>query len=275
MNRIVKRGASFWLLVTVCGLMLLVLGSSKAMGVDFGLYSINFLGSVYDNVTNTTTFTYQVNAAVNYGIDDWTVELNPLCFGAGSIIAASEPYLYAGPDPATLIYGITFTTPYAPGETRIVWFKLPGNLTSGLVRVDVRYTCSHWTKYMEGPQCPTIGTPPPLPEGEGKSPGYWKKELETYLSGNYTKLKEPNLASYLTQYGYTAQQAYAIMIYGGDDMVIKLHRQVLAAKLSAAAGYLLNAGPLLAWGQYMVAHPGEFTFQELEDAKDLFESLHD
>jgi hypothetical protein len=32
---------------------------------------------------------------------------------------------------------------------------------------------------------------------------------------------------------------------------------------------------LLEEGQYMVAHPEEFTEQELEDAKDLFESLHD
>jgi hypothetical protein len=275
MNQFVRKGASFRLLVTACVLMLAVLGSSDVLGVDFGLHSINFLGSTYDDGTNTTTFTYQVMAAVNYGFDDWTVELKPECFGAGSIIAASEPYLYAGPDPVTFIYGITFTTPYDPGETRTVWFKLPGNLTSVLVRVDIREGCSHWTKEMEGPQCPTIGTPPTLPEGEGKSPGYWKKELDTYLSGNYSKLKEPDLASYLAQYGYTAQQAYEIMIYGGTDMVIKLHRQVLAAKLSTAAGYLWNADPFLQWGQYMVAHPEEFTFQELEDAKDLFESLHD
>jgi|GEM_PF-1732120 len=27
--------------------------------------------------------------------------------------------------------------------------------------------------------------------------------------------------------------------------------------------------------QYMIAHPGEFTEQQIEEAKDLFESLHD
>ena len=113
------------------------------------------------------------------------------------------------------------------------------------------------------------------PAGEGKSPGYWGTQLAKYLGYKRGKLLEPNIESYAAQYGYTAQSAYDIMNYGGNDMVEKLHRQLLAAKLSTAAGYLSGVDALLEEGQYMVAHPEEFTFQELEDAKDLFESLHD
>ncbi len=251
------------------------LGSSNALGVDFGLYKINFLGATYDEGTDATTFSYQVMAAVNYGFDDWTIELNPDCFGAGDVLEASEPYEYGGPDPITNIYGIKFTTPYAPGETRTVWFRLPGNLSTTAVKVDVRWTCSHWTEEIEGPECGGQPTPPP-PEGEGKSPGYWGNQLAIYLGYKNGKLKEPNVESYAAQYGYTAEEAYAIMLSGkGGAPVEKLHRQLMAAKLSAAAGYLTGVDASLEEGQYMVAHPEEFTEQEILDAKDLFESLHD
>ncbi len=83
------------------------------------------------------------------------------------------------------------------------------------------------------------------------------------------------MESYALQHGYTAEDAYTILSVKGGDPVDQLHKQLLAAKLSTAAGYLWNTDELLEQGQYMVAHPGEFTFQELEDAKDLFESLHD
>jgi hypothetical protein len=360
MKQIGRRYVPGLLLVLASGMMIVGLGSSEAVAVNFGLYQINFLGATYDSGTVATTFTYQVIAAVDYGIDDWTVELTPDCFGPGDIIDASEAWVYAGPDTATGIYGITFTTPYAPGETRTVWFRLPGDLSTTLVRVDVEYTCSHWTKEMEGPECggqpgpctppecdvtpdrdsvcvgsdvtftaDATGTPPltycwqkepyadpcisatnqltiygatsadegtyrvmvtnecgedicyvqlivdECPGGEGKSPGYWGNQLAIYLGLKNGKLKEPDVASYAAQYGYTAQSAYDIMNYGGDDPVAKLHRQLMAAKLSTAAGYLTDMAELLEWGQYMVANPWEFTEQEILDAKDLFEALHD
>ena len=274
MKRITKHAFIMPLLILALSLFI-GFGASDALGVDFGLYTINFLGATYDPGSDATTFTYQVMAAVNYGFDDWTIELNPDCFGSGDVLEASEPYIYVGPDPMTGIYGIKFTTPYAAGETRTVWFRLPGNLSITAVKVDLRYTCTHWTKEIEGPECGGQPGPPP-PEGEGMSPGYWGNQLAIYLGYKNGKLKEPNVESYAAQYGYTAEEAYAIMLSGkGGTPVEKLHRQLLAAKLSTAAGYLLNMAELLEWGQYMVAHPAEFTFQELEDAKDLFESLHD
>jgi hypothetical protein len=267
--------AGIIILVLAGAAMLAAFCPPSAEAVGFGLYQVDFLGASYDAGTNATTFSYRVMAAVGYGIDAWTVELNQECFGTGDVIDASEPFVYAWPDPATLIRGITFTTPYAPGDVRIVWFRLPGNVATTVVRVDVMYTCSHWTKEMSGPDCPGIITPPPPPSGLGKSPGYWKNNLAVYLGLKSGNLNEPNVANYAAQYGYTAQSAHQILEYGGDDMLIKLHRQVLAAKLSTAAGYLSGADQLLEWGQYVVAHPGEFTAQEIEDAKDLFESLHD
>ena len=276
MKRITKCLLSAVLLVLASGIIVIGLGSSDALGVEFGLYQINFLGATYDEGTDATRFTYQVMAAVNYEFDDWTLELNPDCFGSGNILDASEPYEYVGPDPITGIYGIKFTTPYAPGETRTVWFSLAGDLSTTVVKVDLRYTCTHWTKEIEGPECGgQPGPPPPPPSGEGKSPGYWKNQLARYLGYQRGKLNEPNVGSYAAQYGYTPESAYQILDYGGSDLVAKLHRQVLAAKLSTAAGYLSNMEELLERGQYMVAHPEEFTDQEIQDEKDFFESLHD
>ncbi len=258
-------------------IMLVGLSGSDALGVDFGLYGVDFLGAAYDAGANATTFTYRVTAAIDYGFEDWTVELKPECFGTGAVLDANEPYIYAWPAPATGIFGITFTTPYVPGETRTVRFSVAGNSAATFIRVDVREGCSHWTKEMSGPDCPGQPTPPPPPppSGQGKSPGYWKNQLGRFLGYDNGKLKEPDVGGYATQCGYTAQAAYDILNYGGNDMLAKLQRLLTSAKFSTAAGYLANAAELLEWGQYMVAHPEEFTFQQLEDAKDLFESLHD
>jgi hypothetical protein len=347
-------------LVVAAAVMVLGWGCPEALGVYFGLHQVDFLGASYDAGTNSTTFSYRVTAAAGYPIDSWTVELDPECFGEGDILDASEAWVYVGPDPFTQIYGIQFTTPYAPGESRDVWFRLAGNVIVGFVRIDVRQDCSHWVKEMQGPECDGVtctpaecdvapdrdsvvvgsdvtftatatGTAPftycwqkepytdpcisvtnqltlnyvtmadagtyrvlvtnecgedtcyvvlvvyePPPEGEGQSPGYWGNQLAIYLGLKNGKLKEPDVGDYCAEHGYTAEQAYAIFSIGeGGTSVEKLHRQLLAAKLSAAAGYLTNVDELLEWGQYMVAHPEEFTEQEILDAKDLFESLHD
>jgi hypothetical protein len=124
--------------------------------------------------------------------------------------------------------------------------------------------------------CQATLTMKPPSDGEGRSPGYWKNELAIYLGLKKGKQKEPDVASYAAQHGYTAQEAYNIMLAGeGGTPVEKLHRQLLAAKLSAEAGYLTDVDEYLEEGQYMVAHPEEFTEEEILDAKDFFESLHD
>ena len=539
MKKITKRTLMMPLLILTLA-WFIGFGASDALGVGFGGHEINFLGATYDPGADATTFTYRVTAASTpdtlVKILFWILELDPECFGAGDIIDASESYEYVGPDPATGVYGIKFDQPYAPGESRTVSFRLPGDLSTNVVQIVVRTGCSYWRKEIPGPKCggaptppvppqcdvtpdlavcvgsdatftdnTTAGTPPytycwqkepytdpcisttdqlsisgatlddagtyrmivtdalgyadtcyaefmvypapecdvmpdrdsvcvgsdvtftdnttggtppytycwqkepytdpcisttdqltifgatlddagtyrmivtdalgyadtcyaefmvyPAPEcdvmpdrdsvcvgsdvtftdnttggtppytycwqkepytdpcisstdqltisdvtfadegtyrvivtdaldcadtcyaqlivdecppaGEGKSPGYWKTQLAKYLGYKKGKLLEPNVESYAAQYGYTAEEAHSILDYGGTDMVIKLHRQVVAAKLSTAAGYLSGVDQLLEEGQYMVAHPEEFTEQELEDAKDLFESLHD
>jgi len=276
MKTITKHTSIIPLLILALGLFI-GFGTSDAFGVSFGGHQINFISASYDGA-DATTFTYQVIAAANpdttIRLDYWILELDPECFGGGDIIDVSESYQYVGPDPATGVYGIKFTEPYAPGETRIVWFRLPGDLSATPVVIVVRTGCSHWQKEITGPDCP--GLPKPEPEGEGKSPGYWGNQLAIYLELKNGKLKEPNVESYALQYGYTAEDAYAIILAGeGGTSVEKLHRQLVAAKLSTAAGYLSNMTELLEWGQYMVAHPEEFTEQEIVDAKDFFESLHD
>jgi len=454
------------------------LNPSTAFCETFGLHQINFLGTVYDAGMNATAFTYQVTAAVNYGFTCWVLALDPECFGSGNVLNASEAWEYVDPYLDTGISGIKFTQPYAPNESRIVFFTLKGYIPVGKVSVALTADCSHWFREMDGPICgpgippptecsvdppsaeicegspqqfcvilsggtppytyswsngattqcitvsaagtysvtvtddngsvctceatltvnpgpscsvdppsaeicdgcndghdggcydghdgghydghnggcndghdgrsrgetygggwgdndndeckdstqqfcvvPSGGTPPytyswsngattqcitvsaagtysvtvtdvngcvttcqatltvkpPPGGGEGKSPGYWKHELAIYLGyAKKGKLKEPNVAAYAAEHGYTAQQAYDIILAGeGGTALEKMHRQLVAAKLSASAGYLTGVDELLEQGQYMVAHPGEFTDQQFEDFKDVLEALHD
>lgn len=251
-------------------------GSSDVFAEEFGSHQINFLGASYDPGADATTFTYQVIAGDGFiGIDDWILELSPECFGERHIIDASELFVYVVDDPPAYITGIKFTEPYGAGESRTVWFRLSGDLSTTPVRVILRQAgCQYIERRLDGPDCPGEPGEPP-PEGEGMSPGYWKNQLAIYLGYKGGKLKEPDVESYAAQYGYTAVEAYAILSVKGGSPVDQLHKQLLAAKLSTAAEYLLNIDQLLEDGQYMVAHPGEFTDQEILDAKDLFESLHD
>jgi hypothetical protein len=273
MRGMTKYALSVALCVAVCGLFL-ALDSSDALAVDFGLHKIDFMGATYDEGTNTTKFTYRVTAAVNYGFDHWTIELKPECFGPGDVLQANEPYMYVGPDPNTGIYGLTFTTPYLPNETRMVWFTMPGNLTTTLIKISVKEGCTYWNKEIPGPECGGDPGPEP-PDGEGKSPGYWGTQLAVYLGLKNGKLKEPNVAAYAAQYGYTAQQAYDIMAYGGDDALAKMHRQLVAAMLSVAAGYLSNVDGIIADALDILNNPGMYTEAEILAMKDLLESLHD
>jgi len=437
----ITRVAVFMALLALAASTVAVMVSSSAYGETFGLHKINFLGAAYDAGINATAFTYQATAAAGYGFTCWVIALDPDCFGAGHVVQASEAWEYVDPYLDTGITGLKFTQPYAPGETRIVWFTIKGYIQVGKVSVALTADCSHWFREMDGPICgPTIpapecdvtpasvcigsdatltdnttgGTPPyswewtkppdatvlstintltitgatladagqyrvivtddfggkdtcyadltvweaPVcdvtpasqsvdlgqdatftdnttggtapytwewtkppdatvlsttniltitgvtsadagqyrvivtdyngckdtcyaeltvtPVGEGKSPGYWGNQLAIYLGLKNGKLKEPNVAAYAAQHGYTAQEAYDIMLTGeGGTPIEKLHRQLVAAKLSAAAGYLTGVDEILEQGQYMVAHPWEFTEQEILDFKNLLESLHD
>ncbi len=112
-------------------------------------------------------------------------------------------------------------------------------------------------------------------EGLGKSPGYWGNQLAIYLGLKNGKLKEPNVAAYAAEHGYTAQEAYDIMAIGeGGTALEKMHRQLVAAKLSASAGYITGVDELLELGQDMVANPGDYTEEEILDLKDVLEALH-
>jgi hypothetical protein len=437
----ITRFALFLALSVLVSSAIVGLSSTDGLCESFGLHEIVFLGASYDAGTNSTAFTYQATAAAGYGFDCWVIALDPECFGEGHVIDASEAWEYVDPYLDTGITGLKFTQPYAPGESRVVWFIIKGQIQVGKVSVALTAECSHWFREMDGPICgPTVpapecdatgasvcvgfdatltdnttggatpyswewtkppdatilstantltitgvtladagqyrvivtdnngskdtcyadltvweapvcdvtpasqsvylgqdatftdnttgGTPPyswewtkppdatvlsttnvltitgvtladagqyrvivtdyygcedtcyadltVSGEGEGKSPGYWGNQLAVYLGLKKGKLKEPNVAAYAAQHGYTAQEAYDIMLVGeGGTPVEKLHRQLVAAKLSAAAGYLTGVDEYLEDGQYMVAHPGEFTEQEILDAKDFFESLHD
>jgi hypothetical protein len=83
-----------------------------------------------------------------------------------------------------------------------------------------------------------------------------------------------NLAAYLTQIGLLAEQAYNILSYKGSDMAGLLNKQLVAAKLNIAAGYLWGIDALIAQASYMVAHPNEFTREQMEEVKDQLDELN-
>jgi hypothetical protein len=115
------------------------------------------------------------------------------------------------------------------------------------------------------------------PEYNGRTPGYWGHQLACYLgySDGFFH-EEEHLADYLAEIGYSAEMAYAILWYGGNDMLSKLHRQLVAAKLNVAAGYLFDGevDDLIEEAEYMIAHPDEFTKDELEEVKDALDELN-
>jgi hypothetical protein len=275
MKRITRYIIAVILLVFASSIIL-GLSSSAAFAVDFGPHDINFMDAYYDAGTNTTTFTYQVSATTNYGFDYWFLALNPECFGPGHVVDASEPWEYVENYLGSEMKGIKFTQPYAPDEMRIVWFKIKGNLIVDKVRAILTAGCTNWFEELEGPECGGVPEPPPGIYN-GRSPGYWGHQLAVYLGYNRGKFHEKaHLADYLAEIGYSAEMAYAILWYGGSDMVSKLHRQLVAAKLNVAAGYLsgMDVNELIDLAEYMVDHPGEFTEKELEDVKDKLDELN-
>jgi len=263
-------------LIVLIALLALGIITSIALAGNFGLHQINFIAAVYDPATNATTFDYQVIAGWNYPFDYWILTLNPECFGAGHIVDVSEPWEYVAPDPLTGITGIKFTQPYAANESRMVWFRIKGNVVVDSVLAALREGCSNWYRYLKGPQC---GGLPQPPEGEynGKTIGYWKHQLSVYLGYNtkaHMQETKENLSAYLAQIGLTAEQAYNILSYKGSDMAGLLNKQLVAAKLNVAAGYLWGIDALIAQASYMVAHPNEFTREQMEEVKDQLDELN-
>ncbi len=248
--------------------LVLGIGSSDAYGVNFLGHEINFTGAFYDAGINATQFNYQVTAHPSYPFNYWVLALNPECFGPGHIVEVSEPYEYVDPDGPTGVTGIKFTQPYAAGESRIVWFRIKGNVLVDKVVVVLRQGCSNWWDVIEGPECG--GLPQPPPEYNGKTIGYWKHQLAVYLELKKGRLHELNLGDYLTEIGYTAAEAYEILTYHGNNMADLLNKQLMAAKLNVAAEYLVDADitALIAQADDMIANPGAYTRDQMEDVKD-------
>jgi len=250
-------------------------GASNALGEDFGLHQINFKGAFYDAGINATQFNYEVIAHDNYPFDYWVLALNPECFGPGHVVEVSETWEYVNPDVPTGVVGIKFTQPYAAGEGRWVWFRIKGNVLVDTVEVVLREGCTNWRDGIRGPECG--GLPQPPGEYNGKTIGYWKHQLAVYLGyKEKARLHEENLGDYLAQIGYTAEQAYEILRYHGNNMADLLNKQLMAAKLNVAAGYLFDAdiAQLISIADDMVADPSGFTRDEMEEVKDKLDELN-
>jgi len=125
--------------------------------VMLGGHSIEFLGVEYDPEgypEGASKWTYQITAATGQGkgISHWVIAW---CGGVGSILDASwDPWSY-GEDPTTGVWGIKFDdlseNDDFQGESRIFWFVLNKNYTSGQVDIGVKDGAGSYTGTVTGP----------------------------------------------------------------------------------------------------------------------------
>ncbi|RLF45041.1 MAG: hypothetical protein DRN29_07425, partial [Thermoplasmata archaeon] len=120
-----------------------------------GGHDITFISHTYDATTDISTWTYRVTSGSSPSISHWIMELGA-CIKKDDIVEVSEDYEFKDilhPDPTTGLTGIKFEKDYGNGENRIVWFKLRGDYSEGLVQVAIKAGGSESYGYVIGPSC--------------------------------------------------------------------------------------------------------------------------
>lgn len=128
--------------------------------------------------------------------------------------------------------------------------------------------------------------------GDGKTIGFWKHQLTVATKGKgAAQIDAVTLAGYLQQieafflpvpfqFGGNMQAALKVLSSNSSDAKDLLAKQLLATEFNEMAGLGIQGNPsvaqplLLAWGEYLLAHPDEFTREELLAAKDIFDSIN-
>ena len=124
------------IIVTLAAALLFsTVGMASAVMIDG--HNITFINHTYDDVTDTSTWCYNVTSNSSAALSNWII-----CWCNESAIAdTSETYAFKNmthPDPNTGMFGIKFTQGYGDGESRDVCFTLHGNYSEELIEVGIK-----------------------------------------------------------------------------------------------------------------------------------------
>jgi hypothetical protein len=90
-------------------------------------YQVTFVGVVYNEVANTSTWTYEVTCLGDPEISHFDFEFKFCDPPLTSVLdAGPEPWEISDPDPTTGVSGIKYDFPVEKGDTITVWFTLEG-----------------------------------------------------------------------------------------------------------------------------------------------------
>jgi len=126
-----RKSLSLTLLLVAVGVTTVLLISPVRAPVtvaELGDYEVDFVGVVYDEVANTSTWTYDITCIGDPEISHIDFEFKLVCDPPLTSIvdAGPDPWGIVDPDPTTGITGIKFDIPVKKGETLTVWFTLEG-----------------------------------------------------------------------------------------------------------------------------------------------------
>ena len=131
-------------------------------------------------------------------------------------------------------------------------------------------------------------------EGAGKGLGWWKHQLEVAIAGRgRAHVSAADLAAYIGEIealflvnpfqfeGDEFVAAFDVLSIASSEAVDILGKHLLTLEFNHVAGGGLTGdlaalqAILVAWGEYLMAHPEFFTRDQLLEAKDLFESINE
>ncbi len=146
-----NRKTTTIIITLAAALLFSTVGMASAVMIDG--HNITFINHTYDNVTDTSTWCYNVTSGggpSNHSLSNWII-----CWCNESAIAdTSEPYEYktmTDPDPNMGIFGIKFDTGYADYESRDVCFALHGNYSEALIEVGTKASGNIGHGWVTGP----------------------------------------------------------------------------------------------------------------------------
>lgn len=131
-------------------------------------------------------------------------------------------------------------------------------------------------------------------KGTGKTIGFWKHQITVAIQGKgRAQIDVPTVQSNLLMVerlylpdpfqftdGKEKQHALTILSSTSSNAVDLLKKQLLGTELNDVSGMGLSGAyealqdALIAWGEYLVLHNGQFTREDLLAAKDIFDHLN-
>jgi uncharacterized repeat protein (TIGR01451 family) len=113
-------------------------------------HQILLTSSVYNEIANTTTFTYSVTSGGPPALSHWVIEL---CAPCSYVVDAGPGTISCGTDPTTGIFGLKFDTGLNLGETRQFYITMSGEWPTGEIQAAVKAGQFEYYCTILGPAC--------------------------------------------------------------------------------------------------------------------------